>query len=41
MYLQNQQRQELRNRALGHWRRSLQLDPDQPNLQTLLAKYTQ
>jgi len=40
MYLQDQQREELRNRALGHWRRSLQLDPDQPNLQAILEKYT-
>ncbi len=33
--------ESLRSRALEHWQRSLDLDPRQPKLAALLAKYSQ
>jgi hypothetical protein len=38
-YLQDNSRNDLRDRALEYWHRSLELDPDQPKIRTLVAKY--
>lgn len=39
MYLRSSRQPELRDLALEHWHRSLELDSNQPRLQALLAKY--
>lgn len=39
LYLQNTQRAEFRQRAIEDWHASLELDPQQPRLRELLAKY--
>ena len=38
-YVQDKARTDLRDRALEYWHRSLELDPDQPRIQKLVAKY--
>ncbi len=40
MYLGDSKREDLRIGAIRHWRRSLEIDPNQPNLQAILAKYS-
>ncbi len=39
-YLEDKTIGEARDRALEHWHRSLELNPDQPRIRTLIAKYT-
>lgn len=38
-YIQDKSRSELRDRALEYWHRSLELEPDQPRIRKLVAKY--
>ena len=38
-FIQDKSQTALRDRALEHWHRSLELDPDQPKIRTLIAKY--
>ena len=38
-YLGNKQQTELLNQAIEYWHRSLELDPNQPRIRTLVAKY--
>lgn len=38
-YLQNATQFALRQRALEHWHKSLELDPDQPRIRRLIAQY--
>ena len=38
-FLQDDTRTDLRNRALDRWHRSLELDPDQPRIRRLIARY--
>ncbi|HUU82136.1 MAG TPA: tetratricopeptide repeat protein [Phycisphaerae bacterium] len=38
-YVQDRSRTNLRDRALDYWHRSLELDPDQPKIRNLVAKY--
>jgi tetratricopeptide (TPR) repeat protein len=40
MYLKSRRRPELRDMALDHWHHSLELDPNQPRLRALIAKYS-
>ncbi len=39
IYLQDSKRESLRASAIRHWRRSLEIDPDQHYLQAILEKY--
>lgn len=38
-YLEDRNRRDLRDRALEHWHRSLELDPNQPRIRKLLDRY--
>jgi len=38
-YLEDATRTDLRGAALEHWHRSLELDPDQPRIHKLIARY--
>lgn len=38
-YLEDKNRQPTRNQALEYWHRSLELDPDQPRIRKLIARY--
>ena len=38
-YLEDPARREGRDRAIEHWHRSLELDPDQPRIRKLIAEY--
>jgi tetratricopeptide (TPR) repeat protein len=38
-YLEDKTLAELRDRALEHWHRSLELNPDQPRIRKLLVEY--
>jgi hypothetical protein len=38
-YLEDNTRSDLRDSALEHWHRSLELDPDQPRIRKLIARY--
>jgi tetratricopeptide (TPR) repeat protein len=38
-YLEDKTQTSHRDRALEHWHRSLELDPDQPRIHKLLARY--
>jgi len=39
-YREEQTRTDFRDRALEHWHRSLEIDPDQPRIRKLIAEYT-
>ena len=39
MHLESPNDLDLRRRAIGHWHRSLEIEPDQPRIRNLLAKY--
>ena len=39
-FLENGDQVALRDRGLEHWHRSLELDPDQPRIEKLIAKYS-
>jgi hypothetical protein len=38
-YLERPEDESLRDRAVEHWHVSLELDPDQPKLRSLVDKY--
>jgi tetratricopeptide (TPR) repeat protein len=38
-YLEDKTRTDLRDKALEHWHRSLELNPDQPRIRKLIAQY--
>ena len=38
-YLKDTEQIDQRNRALEHWHRSLELNPDQPRIRKLIARY--
>ena len=38
-YLKDETRVDLREGAMEHWHRSLELDPNQPRVRKLIAKY--
>jgi tetratricopeptide (TPR) repeat protein len=38
-YINNKQREDLREAALEHWHRALEADPNQPLVRDLIAKY--
>jgi len=39
MYLQDGSKPEFRQAAIEHWHRSLEIQPDQPKIRNLIAKY--
>ena len=40
LFLKDSKRGDMRDRAIEDWHRSLELEPDQPRLRTLVARYT-
>jgi hypothetical protein len=39
MFLQDSSKSELRQMAIEHWHRSLELNPQQPKIRELIEKY--